>query len=124
MSYWVRLLDTSGQTCHVSKHSEGGTYVLGGTSEAELNITYNYSNQFAKVGLDFHEHAPLGRHGKIAVHGKRAGDLIPLLADAVKSLGTERHPDYWKSTPGNAGFALSILLDWARQHPDGVFEVH
>ena len=29
--------------------------------------------------------------------------------------------DYWAPTPGNAGYALKILLDWAIMNPDGVF---
>lgn len=124
MSYWVYLRDTDGNTLEIPPHSEGGTHVLGGTTDAELNITYNYSGQFAKVNLDFHENDPIGRHGKTAVHGKRAGDLIPQLRDAVKTLGTERDENYWNATPGNAGHALSILLGWAELHPDGIFEVH
>lgn len=28
---------------------------------------------------------------------------------------------YWKSTPGNAGYALMKILTWVIQNPDGVF---
>ena len=124
MSYWVYLKDKDGNMLQVPSHSEGGTRVMGGTTEAELNVTVNYYAQFVKVNLDFRERDSVGRNGKTAIHGKRAGDLIPQLKDAVKTLGTVRDDNYWSSTPGNAGFALSILLRWAELHPDGVFEVH
>lgn len=97
--------------------------VMGGTTEATLNITYNYGGQFAKVGLDFHEGDPFGRNGHTAVHGKIAADLIPQLRDAVEALRMEHDTDYWKPTPGNAGYALSVLLGWAQLHPDGIFRV-
>jgi hypothetical protein len=29
-------------------------------------------------------------------------------------LGVECDDDYWKPTPGNAGYALSVLLSWAK----------
>lgn len=28
---------------------------------------------------------------------------------------------YWKGTPGNAGHALKVLLNWALEHPTGVW---
>jgi len=43
--------------------------------------------------------------------------------DAVGTLGTEHCGDYWADTLGNAGFALSLLLAWARDHPTAVWEV-
>jgi len=43
------------------------------------------------------------------------------LQKAISLLGTERDPDYWKATEGNAGYALSILLGWARLHPTAKF---
>lgn len=123
MSYWVYLEDKDGNVLQVPPHSEGGTYVQCGTASAELNVTYNYAGQFAKVNLDFHEGDPIGRDGKTAIHGKRAGDLIPQLRDAVLALGRHPSSNYWDSTPGNAGYALSILLGWAELHPDGIFRV-
>lgn len=29
---------------------------------------------------------------------------------------------YWKSTPGNAGYALMRILTWIIQNPDGIFD--
>jgi hypothetical protein len=54
---------------------------------------------------------------------KKASKTIERLEEAVKELGTEKSNNYWESTPGNAGYALSILLKWAKQYPDAIFEV-
>lgn len=113
MSHWVYLNDKNGPV-QVDRHSEGGTYVYGGIAQAELNITYNYAKDMWRT---------LGEGGVASLHGKRAGDVIEILAAAVETLGTEQDQDYWAATPGNAGYALSILLGWARRYPEAVFEV-
>ena len=116
MSWWVSLkCPYCGQTLPVEKHSEGGTYVVGGSSEAELNVTYNYSQHYYT--------ALNGDDGLRWLDGKVAKDVVGDLQTAVASLGMERSEDYWEATPGNAGYALSILHRWALEHPDGVFEV-
>lgn len=126
MSHWVYLEDrtriveeygdgsVSYATVDVPVHVEGGTYRVGGTTTADLNVTYNYARQFTEAGL---------ADGLDTLHDMTARDAIPLLARAVMQLGTERDPDYWQATAGNAGYALSILLSWARRHPDAVFRV-
>ena len=58
------------------------------------------------------------------LHGKKASETIERLKHAVNVLGVEKSQDYWASTQGNAGFALSILLKWAKQHPDGRWRVY
>lgn len=113
MSHWVYLNDESGPVT-VDSHSDGGTYALGGTSEASLNITYNYAADMWRT---------LGEGGVRSLHGKRAGEVLGVLAAAVAMVGTDRDDNYWAATPGNAGYALSILLGWARQYPDATFEV-
>lgn len=109
MSYDVELRDPSNKVCIVVPHAEGGTYVCGGTDRAELNVTYNYGEHF---------HHTLGDGGLRSLNGQRAGDTIPILTAAVEILGTTQDADYWKPTPGNAGYALNILLQWAKVHPD------
>ena len=52
-----------------------------------------------------------------------AKDTIAALESAVNKLGTKTSSDYWKPTKGNAGYALSILLSWARQYPEAVWDV-
>lgn len=97
----------------VARHAEGGTYQLGGTNAAELNVTYNY-------GRFYYPQLPEGLR---TLHEKRAADCIEMLEERVQALGTNRDGDYWAATPGNAGYALSILLAWAKEHPDAVFRV-
>lgn len=99
----------------VTSFEDGGTYVLGGSNEASLNVTYNYSPLYWKVW---------GGGLKETLDGKRAGDVIAALETGAEKLGTERYRDYWAPTDGNAGAALATLLNWARQYPDAVFRVN
>ena len=66
--------------------------------EAEINITYNYSSQYAKVWEDYD-----GLYEMF--HDKQAKECISYLQKAVELLGTTTDDDYWGSTPGNAGKA-------------------
>lgn len=114
MSYWVYLCDDDG-TVQVDNHSEGGTYVLGGTSDACVNVTYNYGHHYYDL---------LHEDGLRGLHGLSGAEAAPLLERAVAVLGTERDDsDYWAPTPGNAGAALGVLLRWAKQHPSARFDV-
>lgn len=117
MSIDVYLKDTNGVTVEVENHEEGGTYVLGGETEAHLNITYNYSKVYYLAVENF--------PGMIDFfNGKKAADLLPVLEAAIKKLGITRYDDYWAPTPGNAGYALSLLIPWCKQYPDAVFEAY
>jgi len=113
MSWWVSL-EENGEPVEVECHQEGGTYCLGGSTTAELNITYNYGWFYKRF---------LHEDGLWWLDGKKAADCISKLEAAIQELGTQRHQDYWAPTPGNAGYALSILLKWAKQYPDAVFRV-
>lgn len=119
MSYWITLEDHAvllddqeggsyHPACLVDTHAEGGTYVLGGTPRAELNVTYNYGSFF-----DFR-----------SLNGRTGRETIARLREAVELFGTDRDVDYWARTPGNAGYACSILLKWATEHPDGIWRVN
>lgn len=105
----------------VEIHQEGSTYAVGGTTAADISITYNYGKLFRDAFPDTEPDKPnvLGR----MLDGKRAGDVVETLTNAVEQLGTTRDRNYWLATPGNAGYALSVLLRWAKQHPDAVFNV-
>lgn len=113
MSYDIELMYED-QIAIVPEHREGGTYALNGKREAALNVTYNY-------GPFFYEHidAELGIRW---LYGKLACETVERLRAAVAALGTERHDDYWAPTPGNAGYALSILLMWAGLHPRAMWQ--
>ena len=115
MSWWVYLKEGD-EPVSVSRHSEGGTQVMDGNDVAELNVTYNYSGLF-QAAFD-------GIHFVEALDGKRAQEVVPLLERAVERLGDKPDGDYWAKTEGNAGHALSVLLGWARQHPQAVFTAH
>lgn len=115
MSWWVSLNEDN-KSVKVELFAEGGTLPIGGTTDAELNITYNYSELCYRY-LDKEQ-------GLRWLHQKRAKDCIEKLENAVEELGTKQDKDYWKPTPGNAGYALNILLGWARQYPEAKFEVH
>ncbi len=109
MSYDIRLEGN----ITVPAHTEGGTYVLGGSGRADLNVTYNYGKFFYDV-ID----SELGIRW---LYGKTGAETSERLADAVAILGTEQDDDYWASTPGNAGHALNVLLEWARLYPEAVW---
>ena len=126
MSYWVSLHDENGDIVDVETFEEGGTQVVGGSTEADLNVTYNYGKPIrdAMVVADFPYSERFDYFGVSALHGQRAGDTITTLEVGVTILGTEQDDDYWAATPGNAGYALNILLGWARQYPDAVWNVN
>ena len=117
MSNDVHFVDDSGSTL-VSKNkiAEGGTFVVNGTNDCELNITYNYSSLFYEVFPD--------DEGLRWLETKRGKESITILEKAVERLGTKRDSDYWKATMGNAGHSLSILLDWAKEFPNGRFAIY
>lgn len=118
MSWWVSLCcPCCGNNLQLDEpHSEGGTYAFGGTSEATLNVTYNYQPNFQRVGL-----LPGLRE---ALDGKTATDTVELLKSAVEKLGTDEADDYWPPTDGNARKALVRLVSFAEEHPTGVWRVH
>ena len=113
MSYDIELCYEDVQA-EVKNHQEGGTYQVGGTKKASLNLTYNYSWFYHRF-LDDGE-------GIRWMYGKTGKETISRLADAVEELGVKQYKDYWAPTPGNAGYALSILLEWAKQHPTAVWD--
>jgi hypothetical protein len=124
MSYSIYLEDRkTGKTVTVPKFCEGGTVqaevvdgklVPCGWTEAKMDITYNY-------WVFYHDTISEGKSIRF-IYGKTGAEVIPILDKAISTLGTVRDEDYWKPTPGNAGHALSVLLSWARLHPDAVFE--
>ena len=116
MSYDISLHDPITKEIVIldKKHQlRGGTYALDGTDEAWLNITYNYSNHFKQM---------FGEAGIRTIYGMTATESIPLIEEAIKKLGNDINSDYWKSTEGNAKFALSQLLALAYMAPNGIWD--
>ena len=117
MSYDIELVDKDGELFESkNKIQEGGTYVMGGTEKTHLNITYNYS-WFYYLLIN-------KKYGIRWLYDRKAKDCIKVLENAVDKLGTNISDrcSYWCPTPDNAGYALSILLGWAKEFPEGVFK--
>lgn len=115
MSYDIYLVDPeTKETIYFDEPHDlkGGTYAIGGTTEAWLNITYNYFKFFRQY-VD-------PEKGIRALYGKPAKDCIPILLNAIDQLGTHRDEDYWAATPGNAGAALENLLMLCRLAPEAI----
>lgn len=92
---------------------KGGTYALGGTTEASLNVTYNYATIFYRV---------LGEKGIRSIYGMSGAQSIPILEAAIEKLGDDVDGDYWKATEGNAKEALLQLKALAQMKPHGVWQ--
>lgn len=116
MSYDVRLKDsvTDDTIVFDSPHQiKGGTYALGGTTEAWLNITWNYSKHFYRV---------FGEKGIRELYGKTGAESLSILEKAIAQLKDDVSDDYWKDTEGNAKKALLGLLAFAKMRPDGIWD--
>jgi len=111
MSYDIRLkCPLTGDHPH---HLRGGTYILGGTNDAWLNITYNYSQHYFRT---------LGDKGIRTIYGMTGAESIPVLKSAAEKLKNDIDNDYWKSTEGNAKAALLQLISLAEMRPDGIWD--
>lgn len=145
MSYDIRLIDSvTKETIEFdSPHQmKGGTYAIGGTSEAWLNITYNYSRWYYKNGVfpdrgeagkDFHN----GLTGIRSLYGLSGAESIPIIEHAIKALESmeddlsekeiQEYKDndvegYWMPTRENAIKPLYQLLAMAKMRPDAVWD--
>ncbi len=120
MGYTVYMKNAGAVASHVGGSNlraeidfDGKAEIIPST-EPRMEITYNYRPVFIKV---------LGENGLREIHGKTGAEVEELLEQAVAQLGVEQSDNYWDATPGNVGAALDILLDWARQYPEGMFHV-
>ena len=117
MSYDIELLDPVTRktiefdTPHQIK---GGTYAMNGTTEAWLNITYNYGNLYYRDNV-------FGERGIRTIYGLTGAESIPILKKAIDGLGDDTNPDYWTATEGNAKKPLYSLLAFAQMRPDGIW---
>jgi len=92
----------------------GGTYAMGGSREAWLNITYNYGEHYYRLlnkekGIRF-------------IYGMSGAESIPFLKKTISLLKDDVVDDYWKPTEGNAKSALLKLLALAQMRPDGIWD--
>ena len=103
MSYDIVIKTKTGETLQFpTTHGlAGGTYAIGGTDKAWLNVTYNYTRFFTRV---------LGKNGIRSIYGLTPQESIPILDAAIAKLGNAKpNPDYWKPCAGNAKAALLDL---------------
>jgi hypothetical protein len=133
VSYDISLTDAvTGEVLELDAPHQmrGGTYALGGTTEASLNVTYNYAPHFYRVLGD----EPAGQEascfgqmfaskgrGIRKLYGMTGAQSIPLLDAAIAKLGNDVDSDYWAATEGNAKRALVQLRALAEMRPDGVW---
>lgn len=138
MSYDISLRDSiRKETIHFDTlhQMRGGTYAVGGTSEAWLNITYNYSRWYYKEGV-FPDNGEDYR-GIRSIYGLSGADSIPILENAIKALedmdedlteeeirNYEEHDikGYWLPTRENAIKPLYQLLAMAKMRPDAEWD--
>lgn len=116
MSYDIYLNDpVTGDTIELDEPHQmcGGTYKIGGTTEAWLNVTYNYAKHYYRV---------MGEKGIRTIYGMTGAESIPVLKAAIDELGDDVGPGYWEPTEGNAKRALCSLLALAQMRPDGVWD--
>lgn len=124
MSYDIRLRKSDGSVFHFDRKHQmtGGTYALGGTTEAWLNVTYNYSRWYRRDDV-----FPNGA-GIYCLQNKTAKESIPIIQKAIHTLETldeelteeeVRHyrfqgaDGYWMPTRENAIKPLRQLLTMA-----------
>lgn len=116
MSYDITLNDAiTGDTINFDTPHllKGGLYAVGGTSEAWLNVTYNYDEHFYRI-VDKDK-------GIRVLYGKTGAESIPILKNAIAQLKDNVSDDYWEATEGNAKRALINLLAFAQLRPDGIW---
>ena len=115
MSYdiYLRNPETGDTIIFDESHQiSGGTYQVGGSTEAWLNITYNYAKHFYNV---------FGDKGIRFFYGMTARDSIPHLQEGIALLGNDVSSNYWEPTEGNAKKALIQMLSLALMAPDAVW---
>ena len=116
MSYDIDLKDpVTGKVIEFDTphQMKGGTYCLGGTNKASLNVTYNYGK---------HYYNTIGENGIRTIYGMTGAESIPILESAAAMLGNDVDDDYWQPTEGNAKAALLQLIAMAKMRPDGVWD--
>lgn len=117
MSYDIDLSDpVTGATIKFENkhHMTGGTYAVGGTNYASLNVTYNYAPHYYRVFV--------GGKGIRTIYGLTGTESIPLLDTAIAQLSDDTSNDYWEPTEGNAKQALLKLKAIAQMRPDGIWD--
>jgi hypothetical protein len=107
MSYDIYIVSANGDdVLFREKHTiNGGTYEVGGTNDAHLNVTFNYAPIFKEV-LD-------PELGIKILNDMDINESLQLLDDANRSLSGTPDNDYWKCTEGNVKKVIQDLIKMA-----------
>ena len=134
MSYDIYLRNrVTKETVHFDTPHQmaGGTYAVGGTTEAWLSVTYNYAQWYYKDGV-FPDNGE-DNSGIRSIYGLSGAESIPVLEHAIKTLESmtedltekeiQEYKDggaggYWTPTRANAIRPLYQLLAMAKMRPD------
>lgn len=137
MSYDIYLVDPVSHEqieLEAAHHIRGGTYAMSGTTEAWLNITYNYANWYYRPGV--FSRTRKSSKGIRTIYGMTGAESIPVLKKAIERLERlnvdisekERREcekqgctGYWMPTRANAIRPLYQLLALAQMRPDGIW---
>jgi len=116
MSYDIRIQGRLKKPVYLEKHDIAGpTRAFGGTTEAWLNVTYNYSGTFQKL---------FGKDGIRSIYGLSVKKSIKVLDEAIKKLGDVKPNlhNLFDPCEGNVKKALIDLKTLAEmaieQHPN------
>lgn len=139
MSYDISLIDpVTRKTIELDTphHMRGGTYAVGGTKEAWLNITYNYSMWYYKDGV--FPNVDGESVGIRVLYDMSGAESIPVLENAINKLKNMKEDEddlkeiehskkcgatgYWLPTKENAMKPLYQLLAFAKMRPDGIWK--
>lgn len=138
MSYDIELKDpVTMETIELDAPHDmrGGTYQVGGCSEAWLNVTYNYARWYYMDGV-FGQKGDNNK-GIRTIYGMTGAESIPVLKSAIAKLEAckedmsyEEIKDYvdhgcsgyWLPTRENAIKPLYQLLALAQMRPDGIWD--
>lgn len=138
MSYDISLTDpVTKETLEMDAphQMKGGTYALGGTTEMDLNITYNYARWYYKDGVFPVKDGE--NRGIRTIYGMSGAQSISILKSAISVLESlaedisdedreeckrQGATGYWMPTRANAIKPLYSLLAFAYMRPDGVWD--
>ena len=124
-----------GGTLHAELNPATGRLDPAPTSEAWLNVTYNYCKFYfeaAEGDDDFYgERLTPGKVencGIRALDGKTGAQSLQMLYRLIERIerkypNAETSSDYWEATPGNALQPLHQLAAMASLRPDGIWRV-
>ena len=131
MSYDIYLTDP---VTNDPLELDGAHHMRGGTTEAWLNITYNYADWYYRPGV--FARTKKASKGIRTIYGMTGVESIPVLKKAISKLKSmdedisddkrqkcEAHgaTGYWMPTRENAIKPLYQLLAMAQMRPDGVW---